>query len=262
MLVSCPRCRRPVPGSDVDLTTHTAFCRGCHEVLPVPGEVFEADPIQARAPLQALPDVDASFVSPRLDPQELANVVRPKPADMLWEEATAAPGAVCVVSRPPRGPAMVILVIALFLDVSVVILRHFAGGTAHGLLLMWGFGGLLMSYAALAGLVNRSFVSIDRSRFVFERGPIPERVRFWRTDVVDEVALDLEDFTAAAVRGHWHIGEGRGWPAWWGVQVTTRDGRMLTLAFGFLSQGHAEYAAFRLRKMLADLQPRTLPYRG
>jgi hypothetical protein len=234
--IRCPRCGNPIPGVDIDLTTQSAVCRPCGEVV---GLALQAAPI--------VPAVDAFSTSA---------VTLYRPTDLRWAELNDAPGESSVTITPPRAAALGLLFFALFWDGFLVFWYAIAASSKHPSLVMLLFpllhvgAGLLITHAALCGLINRTTLRVGRDAFEFRRGPIPQG------GAVREPTMNIAGFEVATLRGGAMQMRSRGQASrpTWGVHLLTRDGRAVPVRLGFLDQAHASYAAARLSQMLGDAQ--------
>jgi hypothetical protein len=236
MQVLCPRCSKPIPGVDIDLATQSAVCRPCGEIIPL---AVKAAPL-AVAPPTALY----------------------RPTDLSWAEMSDAGGAWTVTMTPPRAAAITILVFAVFWDGFLVFWYAMAASSKHAPIVMMLFpllhvaAGLLITHAALCGLINRATLRLGAEAFEFRRGPIPQG------GAVREPTMNIAGFEAAMLQGGAMLrARGQASRPTWGVHVLTRDGRAVPVKLGFQEQPHAAYAAARLSQMLADAQQRAT-YRG
>jgi hypothetical protein len=245
MLIHCPRCGLAVPGVDIDIATQTAVCRPCGEVIAIPG------PSGGSVLVPAGPAVPS--------------VALHKPSDLRWTEDGGLDADAWTAAIPMKRLAAIPLVFfALFWDGFLVFwyanaIRALAsgngGGSAAAMLLfpLLHLGaGVFVTYQALCGILDTTYVGFDRKSFRFERRPIPMRGR------VSEPTEGITGFEAleksARSRG--------GTTSSWDVNLLTTDGRAVRVRFGFSDYGHATYAAARLAERLVEIRKGTVPYRG
>lgn len=252
MQVTCPRCGRIVPGADIDLASRSAVCRPCSEVIALPAV--------APATAAALAVTPSFGIEP--GPSTSASLYRP--TDLSWAEAPESGGGSEVVITPSRAAAFGLLFFALFWDGFLVFWYANVTSAKHVPLMAVLFPmlhvavGAFVTYSALCGLFNRTYVRLGSDAFDFRRAPIPQR------GAVTEPTMNIAGFEVARVRGGAMRMQSRGSSSTptWGLHLLTRDGRSISLGFGFSDPSHAEFAASRLTQMLADVARGGTTYRG
>jgi len=247
MRVDCPRCGRPVPGADIDLASKLAVCRPCGEVVALPA----GDALALLAP--AAPH----------GAMALSRGAMYRPIDLRWRDERGGDGGWRATVVPSRLPALFFVPFTLVWDAFVAFMGWglLSGGVSWVALLSlapFAAGGLLVTYAALCALLNRTTVTVTRDAFEFARRPIRQ------LGDVREATANIASFEAAQVTGGAPNGfAGGGYVALrWGVRVLTRDRRSIPLRFGFGDRSHAEFAAARMMEMLDDVKSGDAPYRG
>jgi hypothetical protein len=232
MQVHCPKCGRAVPGDDIELRQSRALCRPCGEVIALPAAAAEPTPRTTSA-----------F----------------RPADLRWKEQQDGAGAWRFQLTPGRLGAVFLAVFAAGWDTFLLFWYYLAftqeggpGGIMVWFPVLHVLAGVGITYAALCGLFNDVFLTLDRERFTCRQQPIPARGR------IEEPLTNVAGFrTAQKVSGSKDDSS-----VTHQVLLFTHDGRsrMLPLV-GIERAEHAEYVAARLERLLDELRtPQT--YRG
>jgi hypothetical protein len=245
MLIHCPRCGLAVPGVDINIATQTAVCRPCGEVIAIP----VAPAVPALAPVAPV----------------VPSVAHHKPTDLRWTEGGALDADAWAVAIPmKRLAAIPIAFFALFWDGFLVFwysnaihaLASGKGGGAALVMLLFPLlhlaAGVFITYQALCGLLNTTYVRFDGRSFRFERSPIPMR------GSVSEPTEGISGFEPLEKSTRSRSGTSSSWD----VNLLTADGRAVRVRFGFSDYGHAAYAAARLAERLVEVRRDRMPYRG
>jgi hypothetical protein len=230
MQITCPKCGRPIPGIDIDLTTRAGVCRPCGEVVAF-----------------------------RLPAAEVVTKLY-KPQEMRWSEIGQS-GFFSVLIKPVRWPGASLGLVAAFWNIVVWGIAITA--LLHGQAVVLPFmtlhllAGLVLAYLTAVGLLNTTRIVIDPKRFAVVKGPIPQR------GGLEEQTADIERFgLVEEVRGaRW----GTMGVSAFSISAQTRDGRACKLRVPFADRAQAEYAATRLTQVVQDVRASEregTPYRG
>jgi hypothetical protein len=156
MKIICPACRVPVAAEDVNLGTGLAKCRTCNNV-------FRFD---------ALPELAAPSSASTV--QTRARGPAPQPRSVTVSEGDGA----LTVEHRWFGPKYIFLTLfCLFWDGFLVAWYFIALHTGNLLFVLFPLihvaVGIVLTYATVAGYVNRTTLRIDGSRLAVRHHPLP-----------------------------------------------------------------------------------------
>lgn len=241
MPLTCPRCRATVPAADVELSTRLAKCGACDEVFgfdvppPRPGPV----PLPER--LRVIDDGTTRSISQSwFHPGLLFLVFFCIAWDSFlvfwyWMALVGPPGN----APPPGAPGNWLVIVFPVLHVAV---------------------GVALTYSTVAGLFNRTVVSVADGRLRVTHGPVP-----WSgnrdLDAADIGQLYCDEQSASY---NWWGGRGNIWSAWgwpmsrFRLMAVLADGRALNLLGGIEQKTTALFYEQQLETWL-DIPPRPVP---
>ncbi len=219
---------------DVNLTQLVAKCRACHAVFRFDAQLSEpAPPRAAPAPVERVPLPDGL----RVDKDE--SIV---PGD--YRHAERKTGRLTIVRRWFSARYLGMVPFCIAWD-AFLVFWYGIGVTSGGPWIMFVFPiahvavGIGLTYATLAGLVNRTSVSVDGGRLRVRHGPIP-----W---------LGNRDIDAHSVRQLYteeHTTTGKNAGTRYAVVAIVHDGPSITLVKNLESSRQALYIEQELEQHL------------
>jgi len=223
--VFCPKCGS---STAVDASATSASCSACQAPLPV------------NLPAFGPPDMGAKPQAFGLEDMAAARPVVPALPAWPWVE-TQSPDGAWVVDVKGQGAGCLA---ATFLGAIVAAAVVYGNSPrsvpfpAVALLVFAAWAG----YRALAAVVNRGTLRIDRDAVAFTRGPLPQRGNFRLPTVIVG--------TFQPVRGP-SVTSGGVKKVYWAVHVITDTGAT-RLPLPWMERDRADFVVGRLTQMLGD----------
>ncbi len=240
MKLTCPSCKRIIPGEDINLKENIAVCRECSEVF-------------------SLPTADALGTSSLAHWDNQAPVVMPEGLRFSeWQEG----GGFHFIYLPKRSFAMPVVIFAtiwngflLFWLKSAFVLGLGPGRSMFWFSILHILVGIGLAYHGLCLLFNRVEVRLDKTMFSLSHRPIP------RHRQIQLPINELIKFIASRREPPQPYSRGTHFSFNWSVGVLLAERQEKILPFPLRTQKEANFIAHRFDVALRKLRdPQS--YRG
>ncbi len=193
--------------------------------------------------------------NPEIAADNAETVETPLPADMNWQEFPTEDGRFEALHTPGRARGWVLLPCAIFWNGCLIAIVHEMWTSARLAAMVTPLLGIVLAYATLVDLLNRTRVSLSPHGLYCHSSPIPDAV-----GKVEQPTRELQDFVVSA--GIYASEPGHGAFGMYAVYAEFSGGRMVRLPFRGIDARHATFIASRLNRILSSLRSTGTAYRS